>query len=117
MKKKDFDRLLRRYLRAIIDNKENEFFDTIINEKIIKNMINNLQLEELFFYRFFTKSNHKLIKRMMDGPTADDKKFASIMIAKMFEGWNGHAEMMFQLFHDDNYRKQYLEMIDESKKK
>lgn len=117
MKKKDFNRFLRRFLRAIIAGEQDQFFETIVNKKVMQNKINTEQLEELFFFRFFSNTSYKYIKAMVDGPTEKDKQFGALAISLLKQGWIGHAETMFNMFHDDKYREGYLKLIDLSKRK
>lgn len=117
MKKKDFNRFLRRYLKAIIEGKEEDFFNTVIGKKVDAQKINSEQLEELFFYRYFSKTHYNLIKSMIDGPGDQDKQYAALLIGKMKVGWAAHAEVMFNMFHDDRYKEGYLNLIDMSKRK
>lgn len=116
MKNKDFNRFLRRYLRAIIEGKREEFFETVVKKKVMQNKINIEQLERLFFFRFFPKMHYDLIKSMIDGPTQDDKQYSALLISMLEKGWKGHAEVMFDMMHDDGYRTGYLNLIDKSKR-
>lgn len=111
MNKKEFEKLIKRFVKSIVNNTQEEFYEKIMNEKRMSK-ISTAQLEELFFYRYFSKMRLDLFKELIESDKSENRQMAAFAISLMKDGWIGRSQAQFRLLTMPGYIDKLKELAE-----
>jgi len=111
MNEKKFSKIIKNFIKAIVAGDQDEFMMKLLQDPTSKvKKINSDQMEELLFYRHFSKTHLSIYKDLFN----NNSEMAAMALGLMKEGWMGRAEAQFKLMQNPAYSQRYNNLAQQA---